>query len=315
MTKFIPEYLNGVVDAIEVEEESVTESGFIDITEETNREKKDLIREYFGRFDYTDEDIKEFITDIDLDLPIRKIEYALRMFTRGERNINTECKYMFPIYRDPLRIEKKKELIKYMLVGGYVDEYLSDLIVEHISYEIDLKTIRDAIFKYTRSKRTRKDEEKWLIPIFRSPDMFVLPTEKEWKELGVAAKIREAKPKVVLPKKKPYRTVAEVVKDADIKRAEEEGLATLGYPAIVKKTEEEVVRILSPTEAQADVYARRLKGEDIFCVFCEKVITPDQVMGFWFNVHPAHMECIHKQLNIKRAEKGLPVIDYEKLGK
>ena len=310
--KFVPEYLNNVVDDIEVEEEADT-SEYIDLAEESIREKKDLIMESLGRFDYTAVEIDGFVTDIDLDLPIRKIERALKMFTRGERNINTECKYLFPIYRDPLRIEKKRELIKYMLEGGYVDEYITDLIINSINYEIDLKTIRDAVFKYVRSRRTREDEEKHLIPIFRPSDAFEFPTEKEWEEAAVVTKIREAKPVVVLPKKKPYRTVAEVTRDAELRRAEEEGLATIKYPSRVKETEEEVVRIMSPTEAQAEVYARRLKGEDIFCVFCEKIITPEEVMGFWFNVHPAHMECIHKQLNIKRSEKGLPAIEYEKL--
>jgi len=306
--KFVPEYLNDVVDDIEVEEEADT-TEYIDLAEESNREKKDLIMESLGRFDYTPVEIDGFVNDIDLDLPIRKIERALKMFTRGERNINTECKFLFPLYRVPLRIEKKKELVKYMLDGGYVDDYISDLIIEHINYEIDLKTIRDAIFKYTRSKRTRKDEEMHLIPILR-PSELVLPTEKEWEEAAVVAKIRETKPKVVLPKKKAYRTVSDVVKDAYIRRGEEEGLATLRYPASVKETEEEIVRIMSPTEAQADIYARRLKGEDIFCVFCEKVITPEQVMGFWFNVHPAHIECIHARINIGRAEKEMSPIDY-----
>ena len=309
--KFVPEYLNDVVDDIDVEaEEKADTTEYIDIGEESKREKIDLIMESLGRFDYTAVEIDGFVTDIDLDLPIRKIERALKMFTRGERNINTECKYLFPIYRDPLRIEKKKELVKYLLDGGYVDEYISDIITGGINYEIDLKTIRDAVFKYIRSKRTRKDEEKHLFPIFRSIDVSEFPPEEEWKKAAVVAKIREAKPKVVLPKK-PYRTVAEVTRDAELRRAEEEGLATLKYPTRVKETEEEVARIMSPTEAQAEVYAKRLKGEDIFCVFCEKIITPDQVMSFWFNVHPAHMECIHKQLNIKRSEKGLPVIDYE----
>jgi hypothetical protein len=313
MTKFIPEYLNGIeTDDIKVEEEADM-TGYIDLAEESNREKKDLIMESLGRFDYNAVEIDGFVTDIDLDLPIKKIERALNMFTRGERNINTECKYMFPVYRDPLRIEKKRELVGYLLDGGYVDPYIAGIITEHIDYQLSLKEIRDAIYKYIRSKRDRKAEETFLIPIFRPSDVFVFPTEKEWKDAAVVAKVRESKPKVVLPKK-PYRTVADVTRDAELRRAEEEGLMTLKYPAIVKKTEEEVVRILSPTEAQAEVYARRLKGEDILCVFCEKIITPDQVMGFWYNVHPAHINCIHKQLNIKRAEKGLPVIDYDKLG-
>lgn len=313
MPKFIPDYLNGnEVDDIDVEEEADT-TGYIDLAEESKREKIDLIMESLGRFDYTPVDIDGFVNDIDLDLSIKKIERALKMFTRGERNINSECKYMFPIYRDPLRIEKKRELINYMLEGGYVDEYIIDIITGGINYEIDLKTIRDAVFKYIRSKRTRKDEEKYLYPIFRSIDVSEFPPEEEWKKAAVAAKIREAKPVVVLYKKKPYRTVTDITRDAELRRAEEDELSILKYPTRVKETEEEVVRILSPTEAQAEVYAKRLKGEDILCVFCEKPITSEQVMGFWYNVHPAHMECIHNQLNVKRTEKGLPIIDYEKI--
>ena len=311
--KFVPEYLNDVVDDIEVEaEEEADISKYYDMSAEDIREKVDLIRDIFGKFDYTPSEIEEFVNDINLDLPIRKIERALKSFVRGERNINTECKFLFPLYRDPLRFEKKKELVGYLLEGGYVDPYIAGIITEHINYEISLNEIRDAVYKYIRSKRDRKAEETFLIPIFRPSDAFVFPTEKEWKEAAVAAKVREAKPKVVLSKK-PYRTVAEVTRDAELRRAEEEGLDTLRYPTRVKETEEEVVRILSPTEAQADVYAKRLKGEDILCVFCEKVITPEEVMGFWYNVHPAHMECIHKQLNIKRSEKGLPVIEYDKI--
>ena len=313
MAKFIPEYLNNVVVDIEVEaEEEADISKYYDMSAEDIREKVDLIRESLGRFDYTPDEIEEFVNNIDLDIRIDKIKYALKMFTRGERNINTECKYMFPVYRDPMRIEKKKELVGYLLEGGYVDPYIAGIIMEHINYEISLKEIRDAIYRYVRSKRDRKAEETFLIPIFRPSDTFLFPTEKEWKEAAVVTKIREAKPKVVLPKK-PYRTVADVTRDAELRRAEEEGLAALKYPSRVKETEEEVVRILSPTEAQAEVYAKRLKGEDILCVFCEKVITPEEVMGFWYNVHPAHMKCIHEQLNIKRTEKGLPVVDYEEI--
>jgi hypothetical protein len=314
MAKFIPEYLNNVVDEIDVgAEEEADISRYYDISDESIREKIDLIRESLGRFDYTPGEIEEFVNNIDLDIRIDKIKYALKMFTRGERNINTECKYMFPVYRDPMRIEKKKELVGYLLEGGYVDPYIAGIIMEHINYEISLKEIRDAIYRYVRSKRDRKAEETFLIPIFRPSDTFLFPTEKEWKDAAVVTKIREAKPKVVLPKK-PYRTMAEISKDAELRRAEEDELSTLKYPTRVKETEEEIVHVLSPTEAQADVYAKRLKGDDILCVFCEKVITHEEVMGFWFNIHPAHITCIHKQLNIKRSEKGLPVIDYEKLG-
>jgi hypothetical protein len=75
--KFVPEYLNDVVDDIEVEaEEEADISKYYDMSAEDIREKVDLIRDIFGKFDYTPSEIEEFVNDINLDLPIRKIERA-----------------------------------------------------------------------------------------------------------------------------------------------------------------------------------------------------------------------------------------------
>lgn len=294
--KFVPEYLDD--DKIEVgTEEEADLSMYYDMTDETVREKADLIRESLGQFDYTPAEVEKFVVDINLNLPIRKIQYALRMFTRGERNISTECKFVFPIYRDPLRIEKKKELIKYMLAGGYVDDYISDIIINHIDYHIDLKTIRDAIFNYVRSKRTRKDEERYLITIFRPTDAFVLPTEEDWKSSMKVAKIREAEPSVILPKKKPIGFSEKWDKESDMMEMEMAQVKAIRSPDRVKKTEEEVTRVMTPEIANAEFIKDRSEGNDIICVFCDKVIDTLDPMGFWYNVYPAHLSCIHKRLD------------------
>ena len=301
MAKFIPDYLKGiVVNDIEVEEEAdMTE--YIDLTEETHHEKKCLIRDMLGRFDYTLDEIELFVNDINLDLRIGNIEYALRKFTRGERNINTECKYLFPIYRSPLRIEKKKELVKYMLIGGIYDDYIVNLIIKGIDFEIDMKIIRDNIFSYLRTRRTRRDEQKYLFTIFKSNKTDEWPTEDEWKLSMDTAAIREAKTSVVIPPKR-RGIKSEYSKKWDAEEDKMDMAPVLQYPSYVKKTEEEVTRAMTPDIATAEFLKKRLEGDDVICVFCNEVILPTDPMSFWYNVYPAHMSCIHKQLDIIDAE-------------
>lgn len=112
---------------------------------------------------------------------------------------------------------------------------------------------------------------------------------------------------------KGVRSAAEVIQD----RKEEEMESTKyvrmqrSHKAAVARTEKERNRSTTPLEAQTKICARRLRGEPIICVFCGEVITSEQIMGFWFNVHPAHMECIHKQMNIDLVRKGMPPVNFD----
>lgn len=86
--------------------------------------------------------------------------------------------------------------------------------------------------------------------------------------------------------------------------------AKFACPTCGQMASEEVVKVLTPPEAQTQIYERRLKGEEVRCVFCDKPITNEEIMAFWLGFYPAHLSCVHKQLDIDKAEKGQSTINF-----
>lgn len=304
MAKFIPGHLD-----TEVDESDVTDATrYIDLTEETDLEKKDLIRSMLGVFEYTHDEIEEFVADIDLDLSIKKINHALSRFVRSDRYISNEYKYMFPIYRDPISAHRKRRLFSYILDDKHVDpvdEHVVEYIISNIDYTIDSKFVVGSLMKWLRSSMNKDDSRLYLAPIFAQQDVIKLPYRYPTGPVeyppGPVEKAKLDKDRKYSRKRKPTGTIGGVPTEMEI--VEREQVEAVRRPSHVLKTEEEVDRAMTPEIAINELLRKRLEGEDIFCVFCDKIIDPLEEMSLWYNVYPAHMTCIREQLDAADAKR------------
>jgi very-short-patch-repair endonuclease len=225
--------------------------------------------------------------------------YVIKLVPPAKRNTDLEKKT--EQYLSELGFKEHEDYEKQYYVSGYWIDFA--FVNEKVAVE------PGADYWHTPEKDETKEkalnEMGWKVIWFNEND---ISQDGGWvKRIIWETIIKERKPV------KGVRSAAEVIQD----RREEEIESTeyVSMPrsrkAAVVRAEKDITRIMSPLEVQTEVYARLIRGEDVICVFCGEIITSEQIMGFWYSVHPAHMECIHEQFNIIRKEKGLPPIDYD----
>ena len=225
-----------------------------------------------------------------------------------DRGIFWYVKKLVPPAKSDTGLEKKTE------------QYLSELgFKEHEDYEkqyyvsgywIDFAFVNEKVavepgadYWHTPEKDETKEkalnEMGWKVIWFNEND---INQDGGWvKRIIWETIIKERKPV------KGVRSAAELIQD---RREEEmESIEYVSMPrsrkAAVAGTEKDIIRAMSPQMAGAEFIRKRLEGEDVICVFCDKIITPLEEMGFWYNRYTAHMKCIHEQLDkIDRKRKG-----------
>jgi len=199
-------------------------------------------------------------------------------------------------------IEDDDALANYLtelMKDANIDEYYMDYYLENIDYSLPHERIVDAFKKFIESDRGILDEEKILYPIF--------------------VEIKEEEAPIVMKPTRDFKvtSASSIIERADRRRVEADIPA--GYVPIggVKKSkvshedklkpEEEIPQLVSVDELRSEYIDKMRKGEDIECELCGKVILPTEIRGWWLSIYPAHMECIHKELNRRAMRDGRPL--------
>lgn len=194
-------------------------------------------------------------------------------------------------------------LAKYLtdlLKDADVDEYYIDYYLENVDYSLPHKQIIDAFKEFIASDRGIVSESKILYPVF-----------VEIKE-GEAPIVMRQKPKSEFK----VTTASSIIERAE-RRRNETGIPAGYVPIGAQKSkvshkddlkpEEEIPQLVSIDELRSEYIDKMRKGESIECELCGKVILPTEIRGWWLSIYPAHMECIHSELNRRAMRDGRPL--------
>lgn len=153
-----------------------------------------------------------------------------------------------------------------------IEEY-----VKEIDFSLPRDDILDAFRKFAETDMSIKFELEYLYPVFT----------------------RMAEPKII--------------KDLKVKTATE---ITEGRPGFVPitpispervpekrelKPEKELPQLVTSDAMRSKYVEKMMKGEEITCKLCGHVINPDEIRTWWLSIYPAHLDCVHDELN-RRAD-------------
>lgn len=155
-----------------------------------------------------------------------------------------------------------------------IEEY-----VKEIDFSLPHYDILEAFKKFAETDMSIKYEGEYLYPIF----------------------IRLREPKVIKDLK--VKTAAEILEEA-----------RPGYVPITPtvptervpekrelKPEHELPQLVTSDALRSKYVKKMIEGKEITCNLCGRVIRPDEVRTWWLSIYPAHLDCVHAELN-RRAD-------------
>lgn len=217
----------------------------------------------------------------DPDDPEMMYEEVPAVVAEGEEEEEEQIKFVELTEYIP-KSEEERSLIR-DITGILTDAGLNiDEIGEYVK-EIDFSLPRDQILtafkKFSESDMSIKFEGEYLYPIF----------------------IRLREPKLI--KELKVKTAAEITEDA---RPGYVPITPIPTPEPVSKErklkpEKELPQLVTSDALRSKYVEKMMKGEEITCKLCGHVINPDEVRTWWLSIYPAHLDCVHAELN-RRAD-------------
>jgi len=155
-----------------------------------------------------------------------------------------------------------------------------EVFVKEIDFSLPRHDIIDAFKKFVKTDLSIKFELEYLYPVF----------------------IELAKPRIIKDLK--VKTATEIVGEGI------PGGVPVSYPSdhVTKdrklKPENELPQLVTSDAVRSKYVDMMMKGKEITCKLCGKVIEADEMRTWWLSIYPAHMDCVHAELNRRAASAG-----------
>lgn len=155
--------------------------------------------------------------------------------------------------------------------------------VKEIDYSLPRVDIINAFKKFAKTDLCIKHELDCLYPVFT--------------EL--------AKPRVI--------SDIRVKTTADIVEGGTPGGVPVSFPSdrVTKdrklKPEHELPQLVTSDALRSKYVKKMMEGKEVTCKLCGQVIDTDEVRTWWLSIYPAHIECVHTELNRRAISAGRPL--------
>jgi len=151
--------------------------------------------------------------------------------------------------------------------------------VKEIDFSLPHYDILEAFKKFAETDMSIKFEGEYLFPIF----------------------IRLREPRIIKDLK--VKTAAEIAEEARVGYVP---ITPIPTPEPVSKErklkpEKELPQLVTSDALRSKYVEKMIKGEEITCKLCGHVIRPDDIRTWWLSIYPAHLSCVHAELN-RRAD-------------
>lgn len=179
------------------------------------------------------------------------------------------------------------EIRKILEEVGFDNEDAVDRFIEHIDYTLPSETIMDAFRDFAESNQGLRDEIRMLYPVFIEAHSV----------MAVDPLVPVTKPKKDKPKIIGGREIFGKDKLAKYVKPDKRKL----------KKDDDIPQPIS-AGVMREKYVKKLQtGEGVECELCGSAIKPDEEQGWWLSIYPAHLSCVHKEMNRRANKSGSPL--------